>query len=174
MPKPVEVFLLRPEKLANYRGALTEAKKQNLEIALHELDKYGREQVAKLQELAPERKGLFAQGFTYSLKKSGPQLGELRINWYAKERPKNLLDWITFGTGIYGPRNSYIVPKKKKFLAWQNPDTGQWYRKKRVRGMKPNNFVYQAWAAMSDARIALFENVGKLIAQRILDKSNRA
>ena len=173
MPKPVEVFLLRPEKLKNYRGALTEAKKQNLEIALHELDKYGREQVKKLQEMAPVQKGSLADGFTYSLKKSGPQLGELRINWYAKDRPKNLLDWIVFGTGIYGPRHSYIVPKKAPFLQWQDFKTGQWFRKKRVRGMKPNNFVYRAWAELSDARGDLYENVGKLIAERIFDKSNR-
>ena len=173
MPKPVEVFLVRPEKLKRYTGALTEAKKENLQIALNELDKYGRAQVKMLQELAPEKKGLFAQGFTYSVKKSGPKLGELRVNWYPKDRPKGLLDWIVFGTGIYGPRRSPIVPKRKKFLAWQNPNTGQWNRRKSVRGMKPRNFVAEAWLKMSDARSDLYENIGKLIAERILDRSNR-
>jgi hypothetical protein len=81
MPRPIEVFMVRPQKLKRYRGALTDAKKENLQIALHELDKYGRMQVKKLQELAPEKKGLFLSGFTYSLKKSGPNLGELRVNW---------------------------------------------------------------------------------------------
>lgn len=194
MPKPVEVFLVRPEKLKRYTGALSKAKQENLQIALDELDKYGRAQVKMLQELAPEKKGLFAQGFTYSLKKSGPKVGELRVNWYPKDRPKNLLDWIVFGTGIYGPRRHRIVPKaiwanekrvkagkkpkaipanKPKMLAWQDPNTGKWIRAKSVRGMKPRNFVAEAWLKLSDARANIYENVGKLIAQRIFDRSNR-
>lgn len=193
MPKPVEVFLVRPEKLKNYKGALSKAKKENLEIALHELDKYGRAQVKMLQDLAPDNKGLFAQGFTYSLKKSGPKVGELRVNWYAKERPKGLLDWIVFGTGIYGPRRHRIFPKavfanekrvaagkkakpipanKPKMLAWQN-GAGKWIRAKSVSGMRPRNFVAEAWLKMSDARSDLYERIGKLIAERILDRSNR-
>jgi hypothetical protein len=193
MPKPVEVFLVRPEKLKRYTGALTQAKKENLEIALNELDKYGRAQVKMLQEMAPEKKGLFSQGFTYSIKKSGPKVGELRVNWYPKDRPKGLLDWIVFGTGIYGPRRHRIVPKavyaneklakagkktkpipgnKPKMLAWQG-EGGEWIRAKSVRGMKPRNFVAQAWLAMSDARSDLYENIGKMIAERIFDRSNR-
>ena len=193
MPKPVEVFLVRPEKLKRYKGALTQAKKENLEIALNELDKYGRAQVKMLQDLAPEKKGLFAQGFTYSLKKSGPNVGELRVNWYAKDRPKGLLDWIVFGTGVWGPRGRRIVPKavyanekrvadgkkakpipagKPKMLAWQD-GSGKWIRAKSVKGMKPRNFVAQAWLQMSSARGDLYERIGKLIAERIFDKSNR-
>ena len=174
MPKPIEVFMVRPEKLKRYRGALTDAKKESLQIALHELDKYGRMQVKKLQELAPEKKGLFLSGFTYSLKKSGPNLGELRINWYPKDRPKKLLDWIVFGTGIYGPYSQPIRPRKKKFLAWQNPNTGQWNRRRFVLGMKPRDFVTAAWRELKTARDALTENVGKLIAQKIFDKSARS
>lgn len=193
MPKPVEVFLVRPEKLKRYAGELTEAKKRNLEIALNELDKYGRKQVKTLQDMAPENKGLFAQGFTYSLKKSGPNIGELRINWYPKDRPKNLLDWIVFGTGIWGPYGRRIVPKavyanekrvltgkkakaipdgKPKMLAWQGKD-GKWIRAKSVRGMRRNNFVYRAWAELSGDRGDLFMNVGKLIAERIFQNTNR-
>lgn len=174
MPKPIEVFMVRPEKLKRYRGALTDAKKENLQIALHELDKYGRAQVKKLQELAPVQKGEFKGGFTYSLKKSGAKLGELRVNWYPKDRPKRLLDWIVFGTGIWGPYEQPIRPKKKKFLAWQNPDTGQWNRRRYVLGMKPRDFVTAAWKELQSARDKLTEDVGKLIAQKILDKSSRS
>jgi hypothetical protein len=173
MPKPVHVYLVRPEKMKNYTGALTELKKDRLKIALEELDKYGREQVKLLQTLAPQKKGLFASGFTYSVKKSGPKIGELRVNWYPKERPRKLLDWIVFGTGIYGPMQKRIVPKKKPFLAWQNSSTGKWMRAKSVRGMRPRNFVSSAWQQLSNKRSDLYEKIGKLIAQRIFDQSSR-
>lgn len=196
MPSPIQVMLVRPEKFKRYTGALTEAKKQALNYALEELDKYGRAQVKQIQEEAPDRKGLFAGGFTYSIKKSGPQVGELRINWYPKERPKNLLEWLTFGTGIYGPRRHRIVPKavwanekrvkagkkpkpipakKPKMLAWQGED-GKWIRAKSVAGMKPNNFLWRAWYDPEIARMRgqLGQNVGKLIRELIIQKSNRA
>jgi hypothetical protein len=189
-------MLVRPEKFKRYTGALTEAKKQALNYALEELDKYGRAQVAKIQEESPERKGLFAQGFTYSVKKSGPQLGTLSINWYPKDRPKNLLEWLTFGTGIYGPRRHRIVPKavwgnekrvkagkkpkaipaKKRVLAWQDPNTGKWIRASSVAGIKPNDFLRRAWYDPEIARMRgqLGQNVGKLIRELIIQKSNRA
>lgn len=169
-----EVFFVRPEKLKRYKGALTDAKKQSLKIALGEMDDLGRKLVKDLQMEAPERKGLFAQGFTYRVVKSGPDIGSLYVNWYPKDRPKNLLDWITFGTGIYGPRRSPIVPRKKKFLAWQNPNTGQWNRRKSVRGMRPNKFVQSVWMRAQDDLGNLYQRIGKLIAERILEKSNRA
>lgn len=168
-----EVFFVRPEKLKRYKGALTEAKKQSLKIALGEMDDLGRHLVKELQTKAPERKGLFAQGFTYRVKKSGPDVGSLYVNWYPKDRPKNLLEWITFGTGIYGPRKTRIVPKKKKFLAWKNPNTGQWYRKKSVAGMKPDRFVFSVWLKAQDRIAEMYQNIGKLVAERILEKSNR-
>lgn len=170
-----KIFYVRPEKLKRYRGALSEAKKQSLAIALGELDDYGREIVLDLQAAAPERKGLFAQGFTYRLVKSGPDLGSLYVNWYPKDRPKNLLDWITFGTGIYGPRKTPVVPKKKKFLAWQDPNTGKWNRRKSVRGMKPNRFIFKTWLSQDNRNrlAALYQNVGKLIAERVLEKTTR-
>jgi hypothetical protein len=189
-------MLVRPEKFKRYTGALTEAKKQALAYALEELDKDGRAQVKQIQEEAPEKKGLFAQGFTYSVKKSGPQLGTLSINWYPKDRPKNLLEWLTFGTGIYGPRRHRIVPKavwanerrvmkgkkpkaipkKKRVLAWQDPNTGKWIRASSVAGMKPNDFLRRAWYEPEIARMrtALGTNVGKLIRELIIQKSNRA
>ena len=196
MPSPIQVMLVRPEKFRRYTGALTEAKKQALAYALEELDKYGRAQVAKIQEESPERKGLFAQGFTYSVKKSGPQLGTLSINWYPKDRPKNLLEWLTFGTGIHGPRRHRIVPKavwanekrvmkgkkpkaipaKKRVLAWQDPNTGKWIRASSVAGIKPNDFLRRAWYDPEIARMRgqLGQNVGKLIRELIIQKSNRA
>lgn len=189
-----KVFFVRPEKLKKYKGALTEAKKQSLKIALGEMDDLGRYLVKELQTKAPQQKGEFASGFTYRVKKTGADVGSLYVNWYPKDRPKNLLEWITFGTGIHGPRKRRIVPKavyanekrvaagkkakaipanKPKFLQWQNPDTGQWYRKKSVRGMKPNRFVFSVWLKAQDRIAEVYQNIGKLVAERILEKSNR-
>ena len=189
-------MLVRPEKFKRYTGALTEAKKQALAYALEELDKYGRAQVKQIQEEAPENKGLFAQGFTYSVKKSGPQLGTLSINWYPKDRPKNLLEWLTFGTGIHGPRRRRVIPKKvyqnevrvkagkkprkltrrEMALSWQDPNTGKWISRASVSGIKPNNFLWRAWYEPEIARMRgqLGQNVGKLIRELIIQKSNRA
>jgi hypothetical protein len=196
MPSPIQVMLVRPQKFKRYTGALTEAKKQALNYALEELDKYGRAQVKQIQEEAPEKKGLFAQGFTYSVKKSGPHLGELRINWYPKDRPKNLLEWLTFGTGIHGPRRRPVIPKKvyqnevrvkagkkarkltrrEMALSWQDPNTGKWISRASVSGIKPNNFLWRAWYDVEIARMRgqLGQNVGKLIRELIIQKSNRA
>jgi len=195
MPKPIEVMLIRPEKLKRYKGELSAAKKQALAYALDELDKYGRAQVKQIQEDAPENKGLFAQGFTYSVKKSGPQIGELRINWYPKDRPKNLLEWITFGTGIHGPRKRPIVPKKvwqneqrvkkgkkprkltrkEMSLSWQDPNTGKWISRASVSGMKPNNFLWGAWyePKLVQMRNDLAANVGNLIREMLIKNTNR-
>ena len=190
-----QIFYVRPEKLKAYRGALSEAKKQSLAIALGELDDYGRQVVKDLQTAAPSKKGLFAQGFTYKLVKSGPDLGSLYVNWYPKDRPKNLLDWITFGTGLEGPRHHRIVPKavwanekrvkkgkkpkaipeKKKWLSWQDPDTGEWIHRRSTRGMKRNPFVFKVWLSKENQNrlAALYQNVGKLIAERVLEKTTR-
>jgi len=189
-----EIFFVRPEKLKRYKGALTEAKKQSLKIALGEMDDLGRHLVKELQTNAPTQKGEFASGFTYRVKKTGADVGSLYVNWYPKDRPKNLLEWITFGTGIHGPRKRRIVPRavwanekrvaagkkpkaipanKPKFLQWQNPTTGQWYRKKSVAGMRPNRFVFSVWLQAQDRIAAIYQNIGKLVADRILEKSNR-
>lgn len=189
-----EVFFVRPEKLKRYKGALSDAKQQSLKIALGEMDDLGRYLVKELQTNAPEQKGLFAQGFTYRVKKTGPDVGSLYVNWYPKDRPKNLLEWITFGTGIYGPRKRRIVPKavwanekrvaagkkakpipanKPKMLAWQDPNTGRWIRAKSVAGMRPNRFVFSVWLKAQDRIAAIYQNIGKLIADRVLEKSNR-
>lgn len=189
-----EVFFVRPEKLKRYKGALTDAKKQSLKIAIGEMDDLGRKLVKDLQTEAPERKGLFAQGFTYKVVKSGPDIGSLYVNWYPKDRPKNLLEWITFGTGIHGPRHHRIYPKavfsnmqrvkagkkpkslkgKPKMLAWQDPNTGKWIRAKSVAGMRPNRFVFSVWLQAQKEIGDLYQRIGKLIAERILEKSNRA
>jgi NAD dependent epimerase/dehydratase family enzyme len=50
--------------------------------------------------------------------------------------------WVHDGTGIYGPRNTPIVPKKKKFMSFDSLGT-HWLLRS-VRGQKPNPFLYRA------------------------------
>lgn len=67
--------------------------------------------------------------------------------------------WHDQGTGIYGPRKRYIVPVRKKILAWhkggatwksvskaggQGGSANGWIFAMRVRGMKPKYFMKQA------------------------------
>jgi len=51
--------------------------------------------------------------------------------------------YVHDGTGIYGPKGTYIYPKTKKFLSWK-PKSGGRIFAKRVRGMRPNRFLADA------------------------------
>lgn len=56
--------------------------------------------------------------------------------------------FVEEGTGIYGPKRQYIVPKTAKRLAWKatkGPSNGQWIRAKRVRGMRPWRYMAKAF-----------------------------
>jgi hypothetical protein len=61
-------------------------------------------------------------------------------------------------------------------LAWQDPNTGKWIRASSVAGIKPNDFLRRAWYEPEIARMrtSLGFNVGKLIRELIIQKSNRA
>jgi len=48
--------------------------------------------------------------------------------------------YVHEGTGIFGPKGSYITPKKAKMLAFRGRD-GRMVFAKRVAGQKPNPFV---------------------------------
>ena len=51
--------------------------------------------------------------------------------------------YVELGTGIHGPRKMPIVPKKAKFLAWQDK-SGKWIRARSVQGMKPRPYLAPA------------------------------
>jgi hypothetical protein len=50
--------------------------------------------------------------------------------------------WVHDGTGIYGPREHVIVPRKKKFMSFDSLGT-HWLLRS-VKGQKPNPFLYRA------------------------------
>lgn len=47
--------------------------------------------------------------------------------------------YVNFGTGLFGPKNSLIYPKKAKMLRWKSG--GQYVFARYTRGMKANPFV---------------------------------
>lgn len=64
--------------------------------------------------------------------------------------------WVHNGTGIYGPRQTKIVPKTANVLAWRSTTHGAkrgkyagWAFAKSVKGMKPNPFLKNAMPAAS-------------------------
>lgn len=50
------------------------------------------------------------------------------------------------GTGIYGPKGTYIYPKTAKVLAWKGKGGKKMYAY-RVKGMEPNHFLADAMSA---------------------------
>jgi hypothetical protein len=50
------------------------------------------------------------------------------------------------GTGIYGPKGSYIYPHSAKMLSWKTKGGKRIYAV-RVKGMKPNRFLADAVSA---------------------------
>lgn len=53
------------------------------------------------------------------------------------------------GTGIFGPKGTYIYPKTAPWLTWKNKK-GQWQVAHRVKGMRPNPFLKNAVKAAKD------------------------
>lgn len=55
--------------------------------------------------------------------------------------------WVHDGTGLYGPKHSYIYPKTKRYLRFKPKGSPDYVYAKRVKGMKPNPFLVNALEA---------------------------
>lgn len=53
--------------------------------------------------------------------------------------PKHAI-YTEVGTGLYGPLNRWITPKRAKYLSWVDKGTGQRVFAKRVRGQRPKRY----------------------------------
>lgn len=53
------------------------------------------------------------------------------------------------GTGIYGPKGTYIYPKRAKYMSWKSKG-GKRVFAVRTKGMKPNRFLADAVMAAKD------------------------
>lgn len=145
---------------------LKKGQKQIVQSVEGEFDGYGRLLMQTMQKNAPRKTGTFASGMNYKVFGRGGANMELRVGWAPKGgQPKQLADWILFGTGIYGPRHRPIVPTKHKFLRFSVG--GRVVFAKSVRGMKKRNFVGQSWSDTAGARQAMIGRIGKILATAV-------
>jgi len=57
--------------------------------------------------------------------------------------------WVHDGTGIYGPKGTYIYAKRAKYMSWKTKGGKRVYAVK-TKGMKPNPFLKDAVMAAKD------------------------
>lgn len=132
-----------------------------------EFDGYGRLLMQTMQKNAPRKTGTFASGINYQVKGRGSANMQLEVRWSPKGgQPKQLTDWILFGTGIHGPRGRPIVPTRSKFLRFQGSN-GKIVFARSVRGMKARNFVGKSWADTASYRQGMVRRIGKLLASAV-------
>ncbi len=55
--------------------------------------------------------------------------------------------YVHDGTGLYGPKGQWIYPKRARFLRFQPKGSAGYVYARRVRGMRPNNFLADALSA---------------------------
>jgi hypothetical protein len=161
------VITIQTKNLDKMKGRITKAQKRVIKDTEKVLEAYGQVGVQALQQASPRKTGTFASGFGYQIGGRGTKDMELRITWSSRGKtPPKLLDWIVFGTGVYGPRKSPIVPKRAKRLSWVS-DSGRRIFAKQVRGMKPRNFIKDAWQSTSNYRRSMAQKIGALIVGAI-------
>lgn len=60
--------------------------------------------------------------------------------------------WVHDGTGLYGPRHSYIYPKTKRYLRWKPKGAQKYVYAKRTKGMRGNSFLVSALESINRGR----------------------
>lgn len=166
----VELIFVKPEQLEQLQGNLTATQKDALKIITPQLENYAQIFIQAAQLEIQRDQGYTAGGLDYKVVKSGEHAGELRIVWNKpSNRPKDLIQWLLYGTGIYGPRKTPIVPKRPGGLLKFRTKDGRWHSKKSVRGMPGKNFLKEAWDNTQGVRRSLANKVGALIVRSIVD-----
>lgn len=143
-------------------------RKATLKAAEENLDEFGRIYVQTIQANIPRATGTTAASVRYQISGRGSEEMTLKVIAGSAERPKKLIEWLIFGTGIYGPRGTPIRPKRYKFLKFTARD-GTLVYAKTVRGMKPRNFVKQTNEGMASYRRSLAQKIGRLAVTMIED-----
>ena len=123
----------------------------------YELEIKNLDQLRKMFKQAPEVCDKYLQAGTkdagnfilQEMKKQAPQgdtkklMGTIQLEYkpiQARIYPtRDYANYVEFGTGIFGPKGTPIVPKNKNYLAFKI--NGKWIRTKSVKGQKPNPFV---------------------------------
>lgn len=133
-----------------------------------QLETLGKELQIEVMMRTPTDEGVLANSTRWAIYNRGTKNMELRISQGTPSRPKLLPMWLNFGTGIYGPRATPIVPVRAKALAFMGKG-GNMVFAKSVRGMKPRPYIKEAWAATMNARRSVTKNIGRLITQFLQD-----
>lgn len=163
----VELIFVKPEQLYTLEDNIKTTQKDALKLIKPELEEYGQIFVQSAQRSIRRDTGETAGGLDYNVNNKG----ELRIVWHKPaNRPKDLIQWLLYGTGIYGPRRTPIVPKRRGGVLKFRTKDGQWHSKKSVRGMLGDNFLKEAWDNTQGVRRTLAQRVGALIVRSITDK----
>jgi len=167
---PVELIFMKPEQLEELQSGLRDTAKNSVKLVKPVLDEYGQIFVQSAQRTINRDKGYTAGGLDWDVNNKG----ELRIMWHQPtNRPKDLIQWLIYGTGIYGPRHKPIVPKRPGGLLKFRTKDGRWHAKKSVKGMVGNNFLKEAWDNTQSYRRTMAQKVGALIVRSITDNRGK-
>lgn len=64
--------------------------------------------------------------------------------------------YVEFGTGIYGPKQARIYPKRARFLAWTGKD-GKEYVRRSIAGMKARPYLAPAGFGTGREQLAAYQ-----------------
>lgn len=139
-------------------------------VAREEMNQYGRIVVQSIQKFAPRKEGNFASGFTYKVEKTQENTMRMLTTWTPRDRPKDLIYWLRFGTGIHGKYKRVIRPKGKKPFPIPVPG-GTAYRWSH-RGMEGRDFIQAAFDDLPERR-SLAQRIGALTVKTLLKRMGR-
>lgn len=71
--------------------------------------------------------------------------GSVEISVLLARRKDRKIRWVNDGTGIYGPKGSYIYPRKAKFLSFRTENG--FFRLRRIKGQRGQKFIERGIAA---------------------------
>lgn len=125
------------------------------------LTKAGLMMEGKARETAPSDESTLRNSITSSQVKK--RMGELFI-----EVGTNVeyAPYQEFGTGLYGPSKSPIVPKRAKMLAFR-ARSGQMVFAKQVSGVRPKKFMEAGAKAVQDNPDIAFAEADKVIKEKL-------
>ncbi len=104
------------------------------------------ESASQLSEKAKEKAPFKIGQLRNSIQVSGPLFSSDNIQATVATNVK-YAPYQEYGTGIYGPSGTPIVPKSAPFLVFQLGD-GTWRRSKSVKGVRPKYFMRDATTEM--------------------------
>ena len=116
---------------------------------------------AKAKELAPRATSVLAS----SIQAEVPSDERGRVYTEVKYAP-----YLEFGTGIYGPRKTPIVPVRAKYLVFKGKN-GQIVRAKSVKGVKAVQYMKRSFDFVKDKSGEFLREAGSQIVTKIKEQT---